>query len=193
MSLIGATVFVALATTVLAVGAIVTAVFAILAYLEQRRQVRHLLEESARADLDRRRAQAARVFTCVPSQPPYLTSPYAKNTSESPVYSAQFWYTGADGLTGPEDLGMITPGGTVPEVILRRFPEADALKNTILTFRDANGVRWIRMPDGTLSEQTRGTAQLSILTVLGQALPAPADPPGLTETAGGAPEAPRAP
>lgn len=59
MSLIAATVFVAIATTVLAAGAIVTAVFASLAYLNQKQELSHLVEESAREALDRRRAQAA--------------------------------------------------------------------------------------------------------------------------------------
>jgi hypothetical protein len=48
MSLIAATVFVAIAAAVLAAGAIVTAVFAILAYLNQKQELSHLLEESAR-------------------------------------------------------------------------------------------------------------------------------------------------
>ena len=52
------------------------------------------------------------------------------------------------------------------------------------------------MPDGNLNEQTRDTARESVLAAFGQALPAPADPPGLVETAEGVPadtEAPGAP
>jgi hypothetical protein len=68
---------------------------------------------------------------------------------------------------------MIAPGNTAPAIVRPRFREADALERTILTFRDANTVRWIRMPDGTLKEQERATAHDSILAALGRPIPAP--------------------
>ena len=175
MSLIFATQLAAIATAALAVGAIVTAIFAILAYLKQKQEISHLLKESEREGLERRRAQAARVFTCVPHDPVRLVSPYAKNTSDSPVYGAQLWYTGPRGLTGPDELGMIAPGATAPTTISPRFSVADALENTILTFRDASGVHWIRMPDGMLTEQTRGTSRESILAITGGTPESPQD------------------
>jgi hypothetical protein len=64
-------------------------------------------------------------------------------------------------------------------------PYLDALASTVLTFRDAAGARWIRMPDGTLKEQERDTAHNSILAAFSQALPAAADP---AEVAGPAEE-----
>jgi hypothetical protein len=36
---------------------------------------------------------------------------------------------------------------------------------TVLTFRDANSVRWVRMPDGALKEQSAATARDSILAI----------------------------
>jgi hypothetical protein len=59
MSLIFATQLTAVATAVLAVFAIVTVIFAILAYCTQKREVEHLFKESDRRAVDRRRAQAA--------------------------------------------------------------------------------------------------------------------------------------
>lgn len=47
-----------------------------------------------------------------------------------------------------------------------RYDEAVAY--AILTFRDADGVRWIRLADGTLQEQDRPTTRESILTALGR-------------------------
>jgi hypothetical protein len=39
------------------------------------------------------------------------------------------------------------------------MPGAQAREHAILTVGDAEGVRWVRMPDGTFDEQTRPTAQ----------------------------------
>jgi hypothetical protein len=39
----------------------------------------------------------------------------------------------------------------------------------ILTFRDANGVSWIRMPGGALLEQTKPTARDSVIAALAAA------------------------
>jgi hypothetical protein len=123
MSLIFATQLTAIATTILAVFAMATAWYARKAYRAQATEVSHLLKESEHEARDRRRAQAARVFTCIPSDPPRLTSPYAKNTSEEPVYEAQFWYTSPGGLTAPDNLGMIAPSATAPTSISPRFSE----------------------------------------------------------------------
>jgi hypothetical protein len=171
----------AIATIGLLIGAVVTARYAIRAFHEQAKEVAILTEQNDRDIAERRRAQAARVFTCIPSDPPFRISPYAKNTSDAPVYEAQFWYTRHGGLTAPEDLGMIAPGSTAPDTIGRRFSEAEALERTILTFRDANTVRWIRMPDRVLIEQECDTTHDSVLAALGRPLPAPAGPAELPE------------
>ena len=62
MSLIAAAQLTAVATTILALFAIVTAVFAFLAFLKQSREVGLLQEQAAREARERRRAQAAKVF-----------------------------------------------------------------------------------------------------------------------------------
>ena len=49
--------------------------------------------------------------------------------------------------------------------------EQDVIQGAILTFRDAAGVRWVRMPDGTLSEQTRDAALESVRVALQVAIP----------------------
>lgn len=86
---------------------------------------------------------------------------------------------------------MIPPGGRV--VLNRQIRYLDAVA-TILTFRDAAGARWIRMPDGTLEEQTRGTASDSILVALGRPIPGPTEPAPSADAAGQTqePEAPGA-
>jgi hypothetical protein len=47
------------------------------------------------------------------------------------------------------------------------MPEAKAREHAILTFGDAAGVRWIRMPDGTLDEQKHPAARESVFAALG--------------------------
>ena len=134
------------------------------------------------------------MYTFVADPGPGYAHPRAENGSDFPVYDAQLWQAGPGGLSDPADIGMIPPGGR--GIDNRSIHYQDALANTVLTFRDAAGARWIRMPDGNLTNQTRDTARETVLAAFGQALPAPADPPGLAETAEGVPadtEAPGAP
>lgn len=110
MSLIFATQLSAVATVALAVLALATAILAGLALRKQSREVAILVEENTRQAAERRRTQAARVFIGVPYDPPRLVSPYARNASDFPVFGAQFWYSGAQELAGPDELGVILPG-----------------------------------------------------------------------------------
>lgn len=75
------------------------------------------------------------------------------NASDYPIYDTQIWYYDTPGVSGGELLGTILPRqdrGTGN----RKFKSADeALAYTILAFRDAEGIRWVRMPDGLLKEQ----------------------------------------
>lgn len=112
------------------------------------------------------------MFIGVPHGGVRLVQPYAQNASDYPVFDAQFWYTIPDGISGPDDLGVIMPGPVVQNG--RQMPEAEAREHAILTFRDAEGVRWVRMPDGTFKEQARATAHESALEALG--LPMPVQP-----------------
>ena len=73
-----------------------------------------------------------------------LVAPYAENASDFPVFDAQFWYARPSGLSDPDNLSVIMPhkqATTTP-----RFSAARAREQTILTFRDAEGVHWVRMP-----------------------------------------------
>jgi hypothetical protein len=164
----------AIATVGLLVGAIVTARYAIKAFREQSKEVAILAEQNDRDIAERHRDQAARVFTVVEDARPRYAHPYAKNGSDFPVYDAQFWQADPGGLSDPHDAGMIPPDGHAAES--RDVSYLDALANTVLTFRDAAGARWIRMPDGTLKEQERDNARDSILAALGLPLPVPAAP-----------------
>ena len=102
-----------------------------------------------------------------------MSHAYARNGSDFPVYDAQFRRGDPGGPSGPEDAGMIPPGLSVQG---RAGRYQDALATNVLTFRDAAGVRWIRMPDGALEEQTRDTAHESVLAAPGMPVPPPPGP-----------------
>jgi len=194
MSLIFATQLTAVATVALVVLALAAAIVAGIALSKQSRELTILARQNDRDIAERHQAQAAQVFIGVEDRPPRYARRYAKNGSDFPVYDAQLWQADPGVLSDPEGIGMIPPGSVAESG--RQISYQEALETTVLTFRDAAGARWIRMPDGTLKEQEHDTARDSILAAFGQALPSPADPPGLAETAEGAPadpEAPRAP
>lgn len=170
MSLIFATQLTAVATLALAVLALAAAVLASLAFWKQSQEVGLLLEQNKRDIDERRRSQAARVFLAAPVDPVQMVSPYAQNASDFPVYNAQIWYLTPSGVSDPEDLGMIMPG--TAGIATTPFSSRDALTDTVLTFRDAEGLLWIRMPDGILLEQTRATPRDSILAAAGTSQPA---------------------
>jgi hypothetical protein len=186
MSLIFATQLTAVATIALAALALAAAIVAGVALSKQSRELTILAKQNDRDIAERHQAQAAQVFTGVEDVRPRYAHPYAKNGSDFPVYDAQLWQADSGVLSDPEDIGMIPPGGVAESG--RQISYQEALKTTVLTFRDAAGARWIRMPDGTLKEQEHDTARDSILAVFGQALPASADPPGLAGDRPGAGE-----
>ena len=180
----------AVATIGLLIGAIVTARYAIKAFRKQAAEVAILAKQNDRDIAERHQAQAARVFTGVEDVRPRYAHPYAKNGSDFPIYDAQFWQARTGDLSDPDDARMIPPGGLAADS--RDISYLDALANTVLTFRDAAGARWIRMPDGTIKEQERGTARESILAALGEPPPAPPDPPEAPGQAAGPRDAPGA-
>lgn len=150
----------AVANVVLAAFAIITAVFAVLAFRKQSQEVGLLIEQSKRDESERRRSQAARVYVMAEPNPPRLIRPYAHNASDFPIYDAEIWQAQAGGISAPAELGIIMPGknATAGPMMSAR----DAVAHSVLTFRDSQGARWIRMPDGTLSEQTGLSAQDAI-------------------------------
>jgi hypothetical protein len=122
---------------------------------------------------ERRKAQTSRVFPAVVGdkpQPPRLIHPYAHNASDLPIYDTQIWYAEPGvGISGPENVGMIMPDGAATAG--KVFVFGDALKTITLTFRDAAGVLWVRLPDGYLTEQAGPTPRDSILAARAAANP----------------------
>lgn len=179
MSLIFATQLTAVATLALAILALVAAGLAGFAFWRQSQEVGLLLEQNKRDIAERRRAQASRVFPAVvgdPPRPPQLIHPYAHNASDLPIYETQIWYAEPSGdISGPESVGMIMPAGeaTAGKV----FVFGDALKTITLTFRDATGVLWVRLPGGYLTEQAGPTPRDSIAAALEAVSSSPPAPP----------------
>ena len=163
----------AIATAGLLIGAIITAKYAIKAFGKQATEVGILVAQSQREADERRRAQAAQVFVGAPqpAQPNAGTVPYAKNASDLPIYDAQFWDDGT-GTLNSDPLGVIMPGKKISGSGSVIFPAREAaVSGVILTFLDAAGVRWIRMPDGLLNEQSCATARESVQAALEHNLP----------------------
>ena len=148
MSLIAAAQITAVATAVLALFAIVTAVFAFLAFRKQSREVGLLLEQAAREARERRRAQAAKVFAAIGGQRPDMAGLIRiSNSSDQPIYDlAVSWAGGAELPREPR----LLPGEQ------HRFRVAlagDAVIPPVvrLDFRDAAGLRWRTTSQGQLT------------------------------------------
>ena len=93
----------------------------------------------------------ASVYIGLPIREVRMVQPSAQNASNFPVYDAQFWYSGDPGsLSGPDDLGTIMPGPAGLNGRQMRYDQA--VEHAILTFRDAEGVRWRH--GGDIEEQT---------------------------------------
>lgn len=149
MSLLGATILTGIATAVLAVGAIVTAVLAYAAFRKQSSEVDLLRWQNERDADERRKAQAARIFIGAPNDPAGAVSPYIRNASDFPIYEARIWYTSPGVKPEPDTTGPVMPGEARNGN--RAFADAEsALRGTVLTFRDAAGEGWMRSPDGRL-------------------------------------------
>ncbi len=128
-------------------------------------ELRESLAERQRAAEEQRKAQASKVFiveaegvsrpTGGLSAVPFVVA-RAVNSSDQPVYDVEFYWrrgSASHGEPNPEPLGILMPGER--EEKSRDFPGETnmAVSGAILRFRDAAGVRWIRRPDGGLSEQ----------------------------------------
>jgi hypothetical protein len=154
MSLIAATQITAVATSVLAFFAIVTAVFAILAFRKQSAEVGMLQEDWQREARERRRAQAAQVFTWIGERPVRdgeAPRPAAcvRNTSRQPVYDISVgWGSSGVGtwrvLLPDEENAIPGAGSSV----------ADGTVPILIEFRDAAGVRWRATSHGELTDLT---------------------------------------
>lgn len=175
MSLIFATQLTAVATAALAVLALAAAVLAGLAYLKQSREVSLLLEQAKRDTDERRRAQAAKVFLGAPPDTGLLVSPYARNASDFPIYDVRIRFSTPSGeVSQAEHLGTIMPGEIAAAE--RQLPASEAATYTILTFRDAAGIRWIRLPSGSLWEPGSRELPDTTLISISMLLSDPPDP-----------------
>jgi hypothetical protein len=171
----------AIATVVLAVGAIITGILAYLAFRTQaqevsilQQQVKEQQEAAARQAAERREAQAARVFIRARSENQQTYRPYAVNASGFPVYDARLWCLDRQGCSHADygdDLGAILPGHEAIATHFDSLSSTEALTNTALTFRDAAGARWMRLPGGALEEQSGATVADSILARFGKPPP----------------------
>jgi hypothetical protein len=183
MSLIFATQLTAIATAVLAAFAIVTGVFAALAFRKQSREVGILAEQNDRDISDRRRDQAARVFIWAEAQAPPADQDQAvpgliahiKNTSQQPVYDGFIGYReGSQWIDGKErkpdlpSFPVLMPGEQQDVGIGFAAPVPDSVfwKDnsgllTSLRFRDAAGVHWRFRSDGRLDEEPVGAPAAS--------------------------------
>ena len=134
--------------------------------LSQLRSQREDLRQDAK---DRRRAQAARVFIGAARDPGRIVRPYVRNASDFSIYEATLWYLGRDGLLLPAPNDHYYLGTILPDEDPygnRDFRSTEARSRTVLTFRDANSVRWIRMPGGVLDEQSAATARENVVARL---------------------------
>jgi hypothetical protein len=174
MSLIAATQITAIATVVLALGAIITAWFAIKAFRKQTQEVA-LLQQQAERDIDqRRRAQASQVFLEVRSlatkgfvtsgDPPEPYGASAHNLSSLPVYQLSVIWTGWY-EPGRDPIGRLISASELQPLANRLMPgkttaarhtPEDAVPHPWLLFRDAAGVEWLTDTDGHLIEQAKG-------------------------------------
>lgn len=141
----------AILTGVLAVGALVTAVFAFLAFRKQSQEVA-LLQEQDRRDIEqRRRAQAAQVFTWPGKAPLHgeddmRDAVFIRNTSAQPVYDISIGWGGqADAL-----LPVLMPG----DEHAVRGAGTSAAKGTFAEFRDTAGAWWRTTSEGELTDLT---------------------------------------
>jgi hypothetical protein len=148
MSLIAATQLTAVATGVLALFAIVTAVFAFLAFGKQSQEVGLLAEQAAREAEDRRKAQAAKVFVAVGGLTPDMADEVRMhNSSDQPIYDlVASWADGAE----LQRVAHLMPGDEYP--FFAGAP-ADAVVPPVvwLGFRDAAGLRWRTTSRGELT------------------------------------------
>jgi hypothetical protein len=151
MSLTGATVFIAIATTLLAVGAIITAVFAGLAlrkqsielgtmekqFTDQRSQLELQQKQFRQQDEDRRREQACRVYIWTEERTSPMTQAqreslgpalreaaavHVKNSSRQPIYDLTIsWHQGTAPWGEPDRIPVLLPDKQ--EGRTRAYPE----------------------------------------------------------------------
>lgn len=163
----------AFATVALAFFAVLTALFAWLAFRKQSAEVELLQDQAERDTYERRRAQASHIFLTKTGKQSFTAGPEGgdgeteinkvveatcTNTSDQPVFDVTFtWYWVdfplPEGKKG-DPVPVLMPGRDVtrgePSFIVP--PEATPIAD--VTFRDAAGVIWRRDLKGELKDLT---------------------------------------
>jgi hypothetical protein len=167
----------AIGTLVLAGGAIITAVFAFLAFRKQAAEVA-LLQDQARLDQldyrreseERRRQRAAMVYITTDYDPglhlsenseiiavarkPSMTAT-VHNSGSQPVYDVRIhWVDAATGTQGgeAETLGTLPTKNRLESTRQLADGEDSQSHIPVAYFRDATGLRWTVLPGGELDE-----------------------------------------
>lgn len=159
MSLLAATWTSAIATVLLVIGAVVTALYARNAYIDQSRQTRLLQDQADRDIGQRRRAQASQVFTWVENRPfdgnaeDLRAAACIKNTSGQPVYDIVLGLGPGTGK-GSARWPVLMPGAEKerPGLGTGFAVEQRPGWQIWIKFRDSAGVRWEATSDGHLTE-----------------------------------------
>ena len=147
----------AIATAVLAVGAIVTAVLAYMAFRKQNQEIVLLQQQVQDEAFVRRSGQASRVMFSEDlamdpdgEEADISITLTVTNCSDLPIFDVSFlWWRRGEGKVGTwRSVGVIPPGADASRD--ERFKSA---VTTGVFFRDAAGLTWRCKPDGTLVEQ----------------------------------------
>ena len=148
MSPVFASQLTAVATAVLAVFAVVTALFAALAFRKQSAEVKLLQEQAGRDMEQRRKAQASKVFIRAETVPPHMVATVRIfNSSEQPIYDLSAGAVGKE----PVQLPVLMPEDSTTFSAEWR----DAVGNwppVWVDFRDAAGWHWRVTSRGALGE-----------------------------------------
>ena len=165
MSLIFATQLTVIVTAILGIGAIVTAVFAILAFRKQsqevsvlQQQVRDQMEANAREADRLRRAQASMVFITLEASAEDILRANVTNSSQQPIYETEVWWRDPQPNVTSTGLSTMMPGQAIstPGKFDPRPPDSDGCQG-IVSFRDGSGTYWVRNAVGDLKERPPGT------------------------------------
>jgi len=144
----------AFATTGLFVFAVVTAVFALLAYRKQSAEVALLQNQASRDIEQRRRTQASKVFVTAGIEPAMGPGPAndvrVSNKSDQPIYGVVAFHGENQQFI---ETPVLRPGADYP-VSAGIHDEHGNMPVVVLEFTDAAGVQWRTTSHGGLSEKT---------------------------------------
>ena len=121
----------------------------------QAQELRESLDERKREAEARRAAQASQVFIwvqLVDTEPPVFEA-HVVNSSHQAIYDPEVrWYRGPASDGKPRLLHTIMPGAEA--TARHKFPSDTniAVIYSVVRFRDAAGVTWLRQTDGALTD-----------------------------------------